>query len=173
MGMFVGIYNVLVYRVAEPPWNLGTSVTSMLFLSYLAGTASSARAGTLVTRLGQRAVMYLGTATMAVGIALTIPTSHITLWLGLFVLCAGFFGMHALSSGRAAFLHPQPGTGSGLYLMFYYLGSSAGSIVFGFGWDTGAWPLVVVMSVGCLIIIGVLSTFVSDAKPADPDATLK
>ncbi len=173
MGMFVGIFNVLVYRVAEPPWNLGTAVTSMFFLSYLTGTLSSARAGDLVKRLGQRGLMIVGTITMAIGVALTIPTSLVTLWLGLFILCAGFFGMHALSSGRASGMHPRPGTGSGLYLMFYYIGSSVGGIVFGFGWDIGQWPMVLIMAASSLIVILVLSLFVSNVEPSSPDAKME
>ncbi len=173
MGMFVGIYNVLVYRVAEPPWNLGTSVTSMLFLTYLSGTLASARAGTLVSMLGQRGLMIFGTLTMAVGVALTIPTSMVTLLLGLFVLSAGFFGMHALSSGRASGLHPKPGTGSGKYLMSYYIGSSVGGIVFGYGWDVGQWPGVMIMVASSLVVILVMSLFVSNAEPVTPDVRME
>ncbi|MFP7696182.1 MFS transporter [Trueperella sp. LYQ143] len=166
MGMFVGIYTVLVYRVAEPPWRLGTSVTSMLFLSYLAGTLSSAKAGALVMRWGLRPVMLFGVVTMAVGVGLTIPTNIVTLWVGLFVLCSGFFGMHALSSGRAAGLHPYPGRGSGIYLMCYYVGSSLGGILFGHCWDIGRWPAVLALIAGCLIALAVIASAVRSEESA-------
>ncbi|NLW13249.1 MAG: MFS transporter, partial [Trueperella sp.] len=62
--------------------------------------------------------------------------------------------------------------GSGLYLMFYYIGSSVGGIVFGFGWDIGQWPMVLIMAASSLIVILVLSLFVSRAEPHATDAKM-
>ncbi|KTF05064.1 hypothetical protein HMPREF3167_02210 [Trueperella sp. HMSC08B05] len=166
MGTFVGLYNVVVYRVSEPPLSLGTSVTSLLFLGYLAGTVTSARAGRLIARVGARGAMIAGTATMALGIALLIQPTVYTLWPGLFIICGGFFAMHSIQSGRATSLHPKPGIGSGLYLTHYYGGSSLGGILFGLAWDLGRWPAALGLAFACLGVVALFALLSSNAEPA-------
>lgn len=166
MGTFVGLYNVVVYRVSEPPLSMGTSVTSLLFLGYLAGTFTSARAGRLIASIGVRGAMIVGTVTMAVGVALLIPPSAYTLWPGLFILCGGFFAMHSIQSGRATSLHPKPGIGSGLYLTYYYAGSSLGGIGFGLAWDLGHWPAAMGLAFSALGVLAVLALLTSNGQPA-------
>lgn len=156
MGMFVGVFNVLGYRIALPPWSLGTGVGSMFFLSYLAGTFSSARTGSYHRRFEPKLTFFLGLILMAGGVMITLPENVITLWIGLIFFCAGFFILHAEAASRASILHPDKGTGSGRYLLYYYLGSSVGGIAMGFAWDLGAWLGVVIACGFCFAILAVV-----------------
>ncbi len=54
MGGFVACYNYLTFRLEAAPLGLSTTVTSLLFLAYLAGTVSSPLAGRLSDRFGRR-----------------------------------------------------------------------------------------------------------------------
>ena len=170
MGMFVGVFNVLGYRIALPPWSLGPGIGSMLFLSYIAGTVASSKAGDLTRRFGSRRVMLLGWVTMAIGLALTIPNNLITLWIGLFVLCAGFFGNHTIASSRATRLHPRSGSGSGMYLMGYYGGSSLGGIALGYAWDAGQWTGTLLAAAASLVVVLVVILFIQDQPKDTADA---
>lgn len=165
MVMFVGTFNVLGYRVAEDPWNLGPGIGSMFFLSYLSGTFSSSKAGDFLTRWDTRTVMYFGYATMAVGLVLTLPTNVLTLWAGLLIFCAGFFGIHSIASARASYFHPNHGRGSGIYLLSYYLGSSVGSVAFGLAWDQGQWNGTMIAAGVSMVVLFPILFSVSNRQP--------
>lgn len=147
MFVFVGMYNVLGYRLAEEPWYLGTGAISLFFLTYLAGTFTSSEVGNFLARWGTRRVMAGGFATMTLGVGLTYPAHLVTYILGLLLMSAGYFAMHSLASSRAAYFHPSRGRGSGTYLMNYYLGSSVGALLFGAAWDSNGWTGVMFVAV--------------------------
>lgn len=153
MLMFAGLFNIIGYRTALPPYSLSAGIGSMFFITYLAGTASSSFAGRVSARFGLRNSVLAAIVTMVAGVALTMLTPLLIIWLGLAVLCAGFFAMHALASSTASRLHPQ---GSARYLLSYYLGSSAGGIILGHAWDGGGWMLASVVS---FIVIAILLLF--------------
>ncbi|MDO5723962.1 MAG: MFS transporter [Flaviflexus sp.] len=155
LGMltFAGLFNIIGYRTALPPYSLSAGLGSMFFITYLAGTASSSFAGRVSARLGLRTAIAAAIVTMAVGVGITMLRPLPIIWLGLAVLCAGFFAMHALASSTASRLHPQ---GSARYLLSYYLGSSAGSIIYGLAWDGGGWFAAGITS---FIVIAGLAVF--------------
>ncbi|QDB79570.1 MFS transporter [Georgenia wutianyii] len=150
MAMFVGIYNVIGYRTSAPPFLLGTGIGSMFYLTYLAGTATSSLAGRLERRAGLRTTALVGLAACLAGVGLTVPDSLVLVWVGLAVVAAGFFMVHATASANAARLSPRPSDGSGLYTFAYYLGSSVGGVVLGQAWELGAWGGTVLASVALI-----------------------
>src|SRR5690554_3397912 len=135
MAMFVGIYNVIAYRTHAPPFLLGTGLGSMFYLTYLAGTATSSLAGRLERRVGLRTTALTGLAACAAGVALTVPDSLVLVWVGLAVVAAGFFMVHAVASAASARLSPRPSDGSGTYTLAYYAGSSVGGVLLGQAWE--------------------------------------
>lgn len=164
MLMFAGLFNIIGYRTALPPYSLSAGIGSMFFITYLAGTASSSFAGRVSARLGLRGSIAAAIITMAVGVGLTMLTPLLVIWLGLAVLCAGFFAMHALASSTASRLHPQ---GSARYLLSYYLGSSAGGIIYGMAWDSAGWLLAGIVS---FIVIAGLAVFALGIREPDSGA---
>lgn len=149
MGGFVAVYNYLGFRLGADPFFLPATLTSLLFLAYLAGTFSARFAGGLSARLGRRRVLTGGTVTMAAGVALTMAPWLPVILLGLLVLTAGFFAAHAMASGwTPALAKTGSAQAAALYNLFYYIGSSligwCGGIVFqSLGWNALALMVMI------------------------------
>ncbi|MPV90169.1 MFS transporter [Georgenia ruanii] len=139
MAMFVGIFNVIGYRTSAPPYLLGTGAASAFFLTYLAGTVTSALAGRLTARVGVRGAVLAGLGGCAAGVAVTLAAPLALIWLGLLLVAGGFFVAHAVASSTVPRLAPRPSAASGRYTLVYYLGSSAGGVLLGQAWDMAAW----------------------------------
>lgn len=139
MAMFVGVYNVIGFRTSAPPYLLGAGLGSMFFLTYAAGTVSSALAGRLTARVGMRGAVLVGLGLAAVGVVITLAAPLVVIWLGLLVLAAGFFVAHAVASANVARLAPRPSAASARYTLAYYAGSSIGGVLLGQAWEVGAW----------------------------------
>jgi predicted MFS family arabinose efflux permease len=161
MGAFVAVYNYLGFHLSAPPFALPTWVVTLLFLAYLAGTASSPLAGILASRIGRFPVLLGAIAVMAAGaVLLLVPATGVVL-VGLLVFTAGFFGAHAIASGwtPVAADSESRAQASSLYYFAYYAGSSL------FGWGLGlvfgaaswAWFVgaVIVMCVGAAVAAAV------------------
>ncbi|MBO8129080.1 MAG: MFS transporter [Peptococcaceae bacterium] len=144
MFTFVGVFNYVTYLLSAEPYNLSPSFLGWLFVTYAAGTVSSAVAGRLVDHLGGRPVIACGVC-IAIGalVLLHLPL----LWqivVGLLVFCCGFFAAHAAASawvnGHTA---ESKASAAGLYLIFYYLGGSTGSTALGILWGLWGWDGVI------------------------------
>jgi YNFM family putative membrane transporter len=155
MSAFVTVYNYLGYRLLGPPFDLPVAVVGLVFLGYLAGTASSTAAGALGDRVGALPVLLLS-ALLALAAAVASLVDLLPLVLvSLVVFTTGFFGAHATASGWLnARAGTAPGQASALYLFSYYAGSSIGGAVGGIAYGAAAWPGVVayvatVLAVAC------------------------
>lgn len=102
MATFVGVYNVTTYRVAGEPFGLGPGFTGLIFLTYLSGTLTSAVVGRWVQRWSVARVMLPAAVVAALGIAVTLMDSVVAIVVGLLILSAGFFSMHAVANAAAA-----------------------------------------------------------------------
>jgi predicted MFS family arabinose efflux permease len=133
MGAFVAVYNYLGFHLAAPPFALPAWLVTLLFLAYLAGTASSPWAGVLASRAGRFPVLLGSVAVMAGGAALMLAPLTIIVLAGLLLFTAGFFGAHAVASGWTPVAAPveSRAQASSLYYFAYYAGSSL------FGWALG------------------------------------
>lgn len=153
MFTFVGIFNALAFRVSAPPFTMGTGVGSMFYLAYLSGTYTSARAGKIYGRVGMRGVMMIALTTWLIGIAVTLPANLITIWIGLILTSAGFFAIHAVASSQGPRYADNPSQASARYTLMYYLGATAGGVVFGGAWELGHWTAVAVLAATCLVFL--------------------
>jgi MFS transporter, YNFM family, putative membrane transport protein len=134
MGGFVAMYNYLGFRLAAAPFSLPQTLISALFLAYLAGTWSSARAGVLAARFGRLPVLLSAVACMICGVLLTMSTVLLVVLAGLLVATSGFFAGHAVATGwTGAESVIGRAQASSLYTLFYYAGSSL------FGWFGGVF----------------------------------
>jgi YNFM family putative membrane transporter len=157
MGGFVAMYNFLGFRLTAAPFHLPQTVVSLVFLAYLAGTWSSARAGAEATRFGRKPVLLISIAIMIIGVAVTMSSNAVLVLVGLVIATAGFFGAHAIASGWAGSEASEgKAQASSLYNLFYYGGSSVfgwfGGIAFdGYGWSGVA---VTIMILAALAAVG-------------------
>lgn len=133
MGAFVAVYNYLGFHLSAPPFALPAWLVTLLFLAYLAGTASSPWAGLLASRNGRLPVLLCSIGVMAIGTALMALPATAGVLVGLVLFTAGFFGAHAVASGwtPVAAGADARAQASSLYYFAYYAGSSL------FGWGLG------------------------------------
>jgi predicted MFS family arabinose efflux permease len=153
MSTFVTVYNYLGYRLTAAPFELPQSLAALVFLMYLAGTVSSPAAGSLADRAGRRPVLLGACLITGGGLLLTLPDSLPTVALGLMVMTTGFFAAHAVASawvGRRA--SAGKAHASGLYLFFYYLGSSVGGSAGGLAYEHGHWTATVAYGLALLSV---------------------
>ena len=157
MGGFVATYNYLTFRLEDAPLGLSTTVTSLLFLAYLAGTVSSPLAGRLSDRYGRRPLALTGIGVSFLGLALMLPDNIGTITVGLLVFTAGFFATHSVaSSWVSALAAGRRGQAAAMYLLAYYLGSSAFGALVGLAYQAWGWPGVA-GSVATLFGLGVVA----------------
>ena len=100
MGSFVTLYNYITFRLLAPPYALSHSAVSLIFLVYLLGSFSSSAAGGLAERLGHGRMLNLCIGTIALGAAVTLSADMVTIVAGIALFTCGFFGAHAIASGR-------------------------------------------------------------------------
>ncbi|HET9829285.1 MAG TPA: MFS transporter [Nocardioidaceae bacterium] len=154
MGGFVACYNYLTFRLEGAPLHLSTSVTSLLFLAYLAGTVSSTLAGRLSDRFGRRRLALLGIGTSLCGLALTLPDQIGCITGGLLVFTFGFFATHSVaSSWVSSRAEGRRGQAAAMYLLAYYLGSSAFGALIGLAYQYDGWPAAAA-AIGLLFLLG-------------------
>ena len=168
MGGFVAVYNFIGFHLGDEPFNVPQSVVSVLFLSYLSGTWSSAQAGRIAARFGRRSVLITSSLIMLGGLLVMLIPWLPAVVAGLLIFTAGFFGAHSVANGwvpaRATVGRAQA---SSLYTLFYYGGSSvfgyvAGLFLTGYGWG-GA-----VAFIGALIAVAIALTGLFLRRPVTP-----
>ncbi|MFD0362873.1 MFS transporter [Nocardia sp. GCM10030253] len=169
MGGFVSVYNFLGYRLTQPPFELPATVTGLVFLLYLAGTAASAAAGRSADHLGRHRVLAASVATMGFGLVLTIPNHMFTVILGVLLCTAGFFGAHTVASAWVGTMAAENrGAASSLYLFSYYLGSAIIGGAAGFAYAECGW----IGLAGCVAaLIALAAVLVYTLATRSPRAT--
>ena len=141
---FIGVFTYLPYYLTGPPFHLSTAFVSSIYLVYIAGILASIASGRLSARFGARVVMAVGLAIAALAVAGTLVRSVPFIVVSLIVLCVGMF---TVQSTAPAFVNANAsgakGAAGALYVSFYYVGATFGSVLPGFAWQLWGWPGVV------------------------------
>lgn len=139
-GLFVTTYNYAGFRLLAPPFALSPAQAGLIFGCYLCGVAASSVAGGLADRHGARRVLSGGLVLTAGGLALAWPHTLASFVVGLCLLTAGFFTLHAVASATVS---RQAGAdrrhATALYLLIYYIGSSLFGWLGGACWEAAGW----------------------------------
>ncbi|WP_158741969.1 MFS transporter [Acidisphaera sp. L21] len=144
MGAFVTIYNYAGFRLMAPPYGLGETGSSLIFIVYLLGMVASSLAGAMADRLGRGPVLITGIVVFAGGVAMTLLTALPGIIAGIAVITIGFFIAHSVASGWVGRMAlANKGHASSLYLLSYYLGSSVLGSAGGWFWTAAGWHAVV------------------------------
>ncbi|MGO1949063.1 MAG: MFS transporter [Mycobacteriaceae bacterium] len=145
MGTFVSLYNYLGFRLTGE-FGLTEVLAGMVFILYLSGTWSSARAGMLVEKYGAGRVLILSTILATVGLLLAlVPNLAVTI-VGVLVYTASFFAVHSTASTLVGQLADRDrAEASSTYVMSYYLGSSVVGWLAGYVFHAGWAPLIGVL----------------------------
>lgn len=151
-ALFVNLFSVISFRLADAPYYLPPSLTSLTFLCYLSGTLSSRYSGKWANRYHPVSGMVLGTLVTLIGMFLANDKSITMMLIGLLFISTGAFFTHALAYGwvsQKAVI--AKATATALYLVHYYVGGSLGGFFLIYCWQHGAWPLV--MAGGSLMCV--------------------
>lgn len=142
-GAVVTVFNCLPFRLAEAPYGLAPAAISLIFLTYLGGTAGSRSAGWLGGRIGSGPLLGAAGLAVAIGAAVTLSGPLVAIVAGVALLTAAFFAGHAVASGMvAARTRCGRSQATALYTIGYYTGSSLFGWLGGLAWAGGRWPAV-------------------------------
>jgi YNFM family putative membrane transporter len=146
MGIFVSLYNYLGFRLTDR-FGLSELWAGMVFLLYLSGTWSSARAGALATKYGSGQVLTGASFLSVVGLLIAlVPNLWVTV-VGVLIFTASFFAAHSTASSLVgARAEGDRAEASSTYVMSYYLGSSILGWSLGHVFDLGWIPLVLALT---------------------------
>ncbi|MDG4663148.1 MFS transporter [Mycobacterium sp. 236(2023)] len=152
-GAVMIVFNCLPFRLIADPYDLAPTMVSLIFLTYLGGTAGSRGTGWLSERFGAPAVLGGASAMVAVGAAVTVAHPLLAIVAGVAVLTAGFFIGHAVASSMVAARAPSGrAQATSLYTIGYYLGSSLFGWLGGVVWSHGRWFAVAALVVALGVI---------------------
>jgi YNFM family putative membrane transporter len=150
---WMGLFTYLPYLLSAPPFGLSTGMVSSVFLVYAVGVVVSPLAGRLSSRVAPTRLVAVGLAVEALGLLATLHASLLTIVAGLVLVVAGTFTAQAVVP---AFVNQQArhakGGASALYLAFYYLGGTLGSLLPGLAWERWGWPGVVTACSGAVAV---------------------
>lgn len=145
--VFLNQYSYITFVLADAPYHLSPHALGMLFLTYLTGSFAAAISGRIVQYLSAPVGMALGILFLMGGSLLTLMPSLSAIVWGFMVSSFGFFLTHSLASGWVSQHALQArASASSLYLVFYYMGASAGGFVLAPFWAWQGWLGIVVGS---------------------------
>ncbi len=142
--VFLNQYTYIAFVLAAAPFSLGSSLIGLLFVTYLTGTVGSALSAKIAVRLSAPGAMAAGILIMMLGSVITLGQSLVLIGAGFFISAFGFFLCHSLASSWVS-QHAlrAKASASALYLVFYYLGASSGTLYLQPFWQAGQWLGVV------------------------------
>ena len=162
---WIGLFTYLPYLLSAPPFSLSTGLVSSVFLVYAVGVVVSPLAGRLSMRVAPTRLVAVGLTVEAIGLLATLHASLATIIAGLLLVVAGTFTAQAVVP---AFVNQQArrdkGGASALYLAFYYLGGTLGSLLPGLAWERWGWPGVLASCTGA-VAVGIAANALLCAGP--------
>jgi MFS transporter, YNFM family, putative membrane transport protein len=151
--IFLSLYSYVIFILADKPYSLSSSWLGLLFLTYLSGTIGSAIVGKIDHKISCAQRIIIGTLLIMVGTSITLYGHLFAIIGGLLVNGFGFFIAHSsLSTWVNQYANGAKASASSLYLVFYYLGASAGNIYLYPFWQWGQWLGVVIGALITLLI---------------------
>lgn len=165
MGGFVAMYNYLAFRLENAPYFFSSTLVSLLFFAYIAGTFSSRGVWAITKRRTTTAVLIGSIAVTVTGALITLSSHVLVILIGLVVMTGGFFAAHSIASGslvnRATVGRSQAAS---MYNLFYYAGSTALGWLGGIAYMWFGWFGTVSMVVGMTIIAGILVLLYANSR---------
>lgn len=152
--VFSALFNYLPFYLAGPVFNASTQRITIMYMAYVLGIVVGPLSGKLSNRMGNGATMVLGAAIWALAMAATHMASLWAVAAGLSGICVGFFAIHSAAAGSLnQKLKSSRGRANSLYVLFYYMGGSAGITVCGFGYQKMGWWGVTGIGMALLVVI--------------------
>ncbi|GAB6178785.1 MFS transporter [Desulfotomaculum defluvii] len=167
LGSFTSLYNYIGFQLIAPPYSLSQSLVGSIFIVYIVGTFSSTWMGMLADQYGRKKLIQVSLFILLLGACITLNTFLWVKIIGIAVFTYGFFAGHSIASGWVGKLATHDkAQASGLYLFFYYLGSSIGGTASGTFYSSFGWPGVVSMIVVFIAISLLMSIRLGNIVPS-------
>jgi YNFM family putative membrane transporter len=151
MGVMVGVYNAIGFRLQTAPFNLGTAA-SLIYLAYPVGILAPQVMRRLSARTSRGVAVASGTILLALSVLVVSLPSLAGIFIGLGVVTFAFLGTHSILSGWVVDRAKRHGIGvaqaSSAYLLTYYLGSTIAGVAATQQWEAHGWTGVEWLSVG-------------------------
>ena len=154
---FLAVFTYVNFHLAAPPYGLTPSMLGAIFVTYLAGAATTPLTGRAVGRLGRRKFVLGVIAVWAVGAALLLahPLAVILAGLTLCAMC-GMICQAVSTSAVTATAQVGRSSAVGLYVTSFYVGGSAGAFLPGLAWQSFGWPAAVAMALAMLALMALI-----------------
>ena len=151
--VFSSGFNYLPFYLSGPPFYESVQMITFMYFVYVIGIVIGPIAGAISNRLGNGAAMIGGSLVFAMAICLTLIKSVPVIAFALFLVCAGFFTIHAAAAGSLnRRLTGGRGRANSLYVLFYYLGGACGITLSGWAYGLAGWPGVAALGLAVLSV---------------------
>lgn len=155
--MFSPVFNYLPYRLSGPPFYFTTEMITLVYLVYVLGIFIGPFAGRVSLAMGGGNTMLLGCLLLGAAFGLLLIPALWAVIIGLLMICAGFFTIHATAVGllNQKLDHGQ-GQANALYVLFYYTGGWLGITAAGIAQEIFGWNGVV-LGVAVFVLVPLLT----------------
>lgn len=165
---FVGTFTFVVFRLQAPPFDLGLSASSLVFLLWFSGMIGPF-AGRLAERVGWRRLATGAIALSATGTVITLPDHLVSLVIGLACIAAAMFtGYTASMLGVGTVARTDRGAASAFFFCTYYAAGAIGAYLPGVAWERAAWHGVIACTLVALGIAGLAALLLSRLPTEQP-----
>lgn len=152
-AIFSSVFNFLPFRLSEAEFGFSTEQITLVYLVYVMGIFMGPMAGKISNRVGSGRTLLLGAAVLGLALLCLLAPSVWAVVLGLLLVCAGFFTVHAAAVGAInRKLSGGQGRANALYVLFYYVGGWLGITVAGFAYTHSGWLAVVIIALVLLLL---------------------
>ncbi len=153
--VFVGLLNVLPFRIKEIYPQVSETQIGMLYIGYIVGVLVSLNIHRIINIFGKdfRAIMF-GVSICLLCIFCFLSRNPIVIFLMVFVLCLGQFIVHTIATRMANSLKKsKKALCSGMYLSFYYMGGTLGTILLPYIYLNYSWSITIYILALLLVFI--------------------
>ncbi len=153
--VFAGVLNILPFRLKELDSSTNESQIGLLYLGYGVGIVVSLFIHKIIKFFDKEMKTILfGIVIFLISTALYIVQNPFILFLNVFLFCLGMFIVHTVSTRIANSLkESQKSLTSGMYLSFYYIGGTVGSILPPMFYQVFGWNKTIYLCIFLLIVI--------------------
>lgn len=157
-GAFSAFWSMLAFRLETPPLHYGSQVAGLFGIVGIAGAAAAPIAGRLADRLNPRVNVRVALFATVFAFVLLAAAGHTIAGLvaGIIVLDAGVQAGHVTNQWRIFNLLPEARNRlNTVYMVSFFLGGAAGSVLAANAWQRWGWPGVCAVGVAMPLVAAI------------------